>query len=140
MKREQFTLNAVPAPTDSSQPPAIEIIYDGPSETLLQRLSTPEGDRRRGEDVDVAFRLQDEQRGVLSVSDRLTGAFVCEVDADADRVTDVVSAAEDGDGRYRIEITGAEETWSVQKRTLLVYDDDGRLLRTCSLIPGSVEL
>ncbi|WP_135662624.1 DUF5793 family protein [Halorhabdus rudnickae] len=140
MKREQFSLNADPAPTDSSQPPTIEITYDGSSETLLQRLSTPEGDRRRGEDVDVAFRLQDEQRGVLSISDRLTGAFVCEVDADADRVTDVVSAAEDGDGRYRIEITGAEEAWSVQKRTLLVYDGDGRLLRTCSLIPGSVEL
>jgi len=140
MKREQFSLHAVPEPTSADQPPTLEVTYDGPAGTLLDRLSKVDGDRRGAEDVDVAFRLRDEQRGVLSVSDRLTGAFVCEVDADADGITEVVSAAEDADGRYRIEIAGAGDAWLAEKRTLLVYDDDGRLLRTCSLIPGSVEL
>jgi len=140
MKREQFSLDAVPEPADGSQPPTIEIEYGGAAETLLERLSTADGDRRDAENVDVAFRLRDEQRGVLSIADRLTGAFVCEVDAPADRITEVVSAAEDGDYRYRVEVTGPETAWSIEKRTLLVYDDDGRLLRTCSLIPGSVEL
>ncbi|WP_136690017.1 DUF5793 family protein [Halorhabdus amylolytica] len=140
MKREHFSLNAIPDPTATGQPPTIEITYDGPTESLHDRLSTPGGDRRGAEDVDVAYRLRDEQRGVLGISDRFTGAFVCEMDADAEVVTDIVSAAENDDGRYCIEIGGGKDIWSVEKRTLLVYDGDGRLLRTCSLIPGSVEL
>ena len=139
MKREQFSLTTAPTSTDNSRLPTLEIAYDGSVESLLQRLSTP-ADSWSGDDVDVAFRLHDEKQGVLSVADRLTGTFVCEIDAEADTVTDIVSAAEKGEGRYRVEITGDDETWAVEKRTLLVYDDDGRLLRTCSLIPGSVEL
>lgn len=139
MKREQFSLNAVTTTTDGSQLPALEIDYDGSLGPLLDRLS---GERDWGDadDIDVGFRLRGDRSGVLSVADRLTGTFVCEVDAETDLIDDIVSAAEAGDDRYRLEIAGREDTWAVEKRTLLVYGVDGQLLRTRSLIPGSVEL
>lgn len=140
MKREQFDLDVVSPSADSPDCPTLAITYDGSIASLLDRLSTPADGGVGPDDVDVAFRLLDEQRGVLSVADRFTGRFLCELDAAADRVTDVVAAAEETDGRYRIELAGTDDTWAVEKRTLLVYDADGHLLRTCSLIPGSVEL
>ncbi|MFB6201037.1 MAG: DUF5793 family protein [Halorhabdus sp.] len=139
MNREQFTVNAVPARRDDRLP-TLEVTYDGSAGELLDRLSTPAGDEHDRTDVDVALRLREGADGVLSVADRFTGAFVCEVETETSQVTEVIAAAEDDDGRYRLAIEGSDETWAVEKRTLLVYDEDGHLLRGRSLIPGSVEL
>lgn len=138
MKREHLAVTASVEAT--SGPPTLSIEYDGPAATLTERLSGPGGDPYDAGDVDVAFRLQDESAGVLSISERLTGAFVCEVEAAGETIKRVVSAAQTDDERYRIEIQGQDDRWSVEKQTLLVYDDGGQLLRTCSLIPGGVEL
>lgn len=140
MKREHFSQTATVAPDDNGTPPTLRIEYEGPTDVLDERLTDVEGTRYEAGDVDVAFRLQDESVGVVSIADSVTGTFVCEVDADGETIKRLVRAAEEGEGQYRVAIVGENLEWRVLKRTLLVYDDDGQLLRTCSLIPGSVEL
>jgi len=95
-------------------------------------------------DIDVAFRHRvEDDSGVLSVTDRVTGEFVFEVDASVDRIEALVDVAQrrDGDGQYEVRLTDTDSKSLVyDKQTLLVYDHDGSLLRERSLIPGSVEL
>lgn len=144
MRRDYFTLT-VETHGDDDQPVA-HIEFDGPSDVLTQRL-TPD------EDVDVAFRYQsrveaDDATGVFSVTDRMTGDFVLEANADATTVADLVDAAReygqatsDAEGCYRVVLTRDGETaFETEKRTLLVYDNEGSLLRQHSLIPSGVEL
>jgi len=140
MKREQITLTiALPAATDLDEP-TFTIEYDGSATTITDQSGLAAGASLREEDVDVAFRLIDDETGVLSVADRHTGAFLVEVEANAELVKSAVDAAENNDDRYRVELVTDDETWRYEKKTFLVYDSDGQLLRNCSLIPGSVEL
>lgn len=140
MKREHLSLTvALPEANDRDRP-TLAIEYQGSTASLADRLRSVTGSSTEDIDVDVAFRLIDEEVGVLSIADRYTGAFVLELDVETEAIKDVVAAAEDDDDRYRIELAAADEGWSFEKRTLLVYDADGQLLRSCSLIPGSVEL
>lgn len=144
MRRDYFTL-AVQTHGDDEQPVA-HIRFDGPADILTERL-TPD------EDVDVAFRYQtrvdaDDATGVFSVTDRMTGDFVLEANADADAVLDLVGAAReygqatsDSDGCYSVSVTeDGQPVFETEKRTLLVYDNDGSLRRQHSLIPSGVEL
>jgi len=101
----------------------------------------------------VAYRLQtsldDDATGVVSVTNRITGDFVLELNEDADDVLKFIRAARrygehdpDSDGRYydvRIHIEG-DELVTYDKRTFLVYNEEGNLLRNHSLIPSGVEL
>jgi hypothetical protein len=145
MRRDYFTLNLNDPTASAEDKPVVSVDFDGPADTLEERLSLA------SEDVDVTYRFQtsvdaDEAAGVLSVADRVTGEFVLEVNAAADAVFDLVDAARefssaDADDCYEVHITNEGETvFSTDKRMLLVYDEDGDLLRQHSLIPSGVEL
>jgi ketosteroid isomerase-like protein len=165
MRRDYFALNVrgVDWIDGDGEPrkPTLQIDFRGPEEALLDRLADLDA-----ADTDVAFRVRgrdagagidpggrdadgDEGResGVLSVTNRLTGDFVLEVNTPVTAVERFVDAARaygragDEDGRYRLEIRIAgDPSVAYEKRTFLVYDADGELLRGRSLIPSGVEL
>ncbi len=149
MRRDYFTLNAAGTTVEEPSPPVVSITYEGPREELESRLHGEAG-RLDEEGVDVAYRLRDlleadDPMGVLAVSDRITGEYVLELNAEADSVFAVTDAAgndADGSGRYRlvIETEDGTELAAYEKSTLLVYDTDGDLLRDRSLIPSGVEI
>jgi len=102
------------------------------------------------EDLDVTFRFHgspEDATGVMAITDRLTGEFVLEVNTPGSSVVEFVKAARryaeqtDGDARFRTRVTADGETLvDLEKRTLLVYAEDGELLRQHSLIPSGVEI
>ncbi|GAB3672208.1 DUF5793 family protein [Halopiger thermotolerans] len=121
---------------------------------LRERLTGPEGDVLDADETDVALRLQEplgnDTDGVVSVTNRVTGEFILELNEDADDVLQFIRAARgygedatEDEGRYTVEITLEDEDEpfvTYDKRTFLVYDDEGSLLRQHSLIPSGVEL
>lgn len=157
MRRDYFELDVsnidwVEADGDPEQP-LVEIAFTGPEESLRDRLSDAENNLLDSEDVDVAFRLQGslasdtEAPGVVGVTNRLTGEFILELNETADDVLRFIRAARSygeaagDDGCYRVIITtGDERLVEYEKRTLLVYDADGEMLRDESLIPSGIEL
>ena len=86
----------------------------------------------------------DDTTGVFSLTHRITGEYLLEVNADATDVLDLVDAARDrgeDDASYRIQVERADENPVVYEMdALLVYDKEGDLLRQHSLIPSGVEL
>jgi hypothetical protein len=141
MRRDHFTVAAQPDATE----PTIVIEFDGPADTLTERLGSD--DVPAADDVDAAVRLQDpvdreDAAGVLSLTRRLTGEYLLEANVTAEGILAVVDAAREADETsYRVRID-RPETGPVEyeKGTLLVYDDEGSLLRQHSLIPSGVEL
>jgi len=137
---------------ESPEKPQVRIDFHGPTEVLEGRLSDPRGGYLDASETDVAFRLQDalddpDAAGVVSVTNRITGDFVLELNESADDVLSFIRAAReygrnaDDDGRYRVEVRiDGEEVVVYEKQTFLVYDADGNLLRSHSLIPSGVEL
>ncbi|OVE84779.1 DUF5793 family protein [Natronolimnobius baerhuensis] len=158
MRREHFTLdveNVDWVETDGEpRKPAVTIEFTGPSSLLRERLTDPDGTVLEANETDVALRLQEplgtETAGVVSVTNRVTGEFILELNEDAEDVLTFIRAARgygedatEDDGRYDVEITLEDESEpfvSYDKRTFLVYDDEGSLLRQHSLIPSGVEL
>lgn len=156
MRRDYFTLQvrAVDWFEADGEPtlPQLRIRYEGPSEVLLAGFKR--GDNLiQADQVDVGYRLQDpledpDATGVLSLTDRQTGEFLLELNATADTIVDFLRAARrygeivsDSHGRYRVDIQlGDQDLVSFDKRSLLVYNADGTLLRRHSLIPSGVEL
>jgi hypothetical protein len=131
----------------------VRIDFHGPRELLTERLTGGEGELLSASETDVAFRLTDpldaaDASGVVGVTNRVTGDFVLELNESADDVFRFIRAAReygraetDDDGRYRVEISlDGEDLVVYEKRTFLVYDADGNLLRSESLIPSGVEL
>lgn len=156
MQRDQFEVDVrgvewVDTDGDPTKPVAI-IEMNGSVEQLRERLVSPEGEELTGDQTDVSFRLvtdldESEASGVVAVTNRFTGEFILETNASADAVLDFVRAARrygeaaGDDGRYRIRIVAdGEELAAYEKSTLLVYTDEGDLLRKQSLIPSGVEL
>lgn len=102
--------------------------------------------------IDVAFRYQSaatdaDASGVLGVTNRMTGAYILEVTTAAElihTVTDVATRYAETcgtDRRYTLQLgTESDLITSYDKRTLLVYAQDGTLLRQHSLIPTGVEI
>ena len=157
MRRDYFELDVenISWVDDDGDPskPLVRIAFHGPSEELDRRLSDPTGTYLDASETDVAFRLQDsldepDATGVVSVTNRITGDFVLELNEDADDVLTFIRAAREyghdadaDDGRYRVEVrVDGEEAVAYEKQTFLVYDADGNLLRSHSLIPSGVEL
>jgi hypothetical protein len=150
MRRDYVTLDVRYADPDGDQLPTAVLTVDQSADLLDERLVTAAGDRLGADRIDVAYRLQtpvddDEASGVFSLSNRVTGEFVLEVNTDAGPVLDLVETARDvSDGRetcYRVVVRqGEAEVATYEKGTLLVYDDEGNLLRQHSLIPSGVEL
>ncbi|WP_123532940.1 DUF5793 family protein [Halosimplex salinum] len=152
MRRDYVTLDLRNADQDGDHLPTAVLTYEGPTDLLEERLTDAGGEPLDREAIDVAFRFQTatddaDADGVFSLTNRVTGEFIVEVNADAASVRDLVDAArrdddpEDADGCYRVDVRrDGEQVASYEKRTLLVYDDEGGLLRQHSLIPSGVEL
>ncbi|ERH09903.1 MAG: hypothetical protein J07HX64_01668 [halophilic archaeon J07HX64] len=147
MRRDQFTAAVQDLSSDS---PTIDIVYDGPEDELDNRLRE-EGEPLTATDLDAAFRLlasseageSTASEGVFSLTNRLTGAYLLEVNIDADRMRELVAAARevDDDARYRIRIRiDRDESVIYEMSALFVYNSEGKLLRQRSLIPSGVEL
>lgn len=142
MRRDYFTVD-IRHDSDGGIP-AIRIAYDGPSGELRDRLTSTAATTPESGDIDVTFRRQrGTDEGVLALTERMTGEFIFEVtaaDADVERLVEAAQAG-DRDGQYEVRVTDSDgKSLVYDKRTLLVYDHDGSLLRDRSLIPGSVEL
>jgi len=149
MRRDHFTVAARHVSPEASPEPTLTIEYTGPEETLTEQLTDTAGELFVAEDVDAAFRLQDDRTdedatGVFSLTHRITGGYLLEVNADADVVLSLIDAARErteDDASYRIRIERAEEEPLIYEMdALLVYDSEGDLLRQHSLIPSGVEL
>ncbi|WP_121743054.1 DUF5793 family protein [Natronorubrum halophilum] len=156
MRREHFTLdvNNVDWVETDSEPskPSVAINFTGPATMLRERLTGPDGELLEAGETDVALRLQKpldtDSAGVVSVTNRVTGEFILELNEDADDVLSFIQAARgygeeapEDDGRYEVEISlDGDDFVTYDKRTFLVYDDEGDLLRQHSLIPSGVEL
>ncbi|MGM0592731.1 MAG: DUF5793 family protein [Halobacteriota archaeon] len=157
MRRDYFELNVEHIDwVDSGgdpQKPEVHIDFNGPDELLRERLTGTDGDVLDAAETDVAFRLVDpltepEAAGVVGVTNRITGDFILELNEEAEDVLRFIRAARefgknagDHDGHYRVEISvEGEQVVAYEKNTFLVYDADGSLLRSQSLIPSGVEL
>lgn len=149
MRRDHFTVAARHVSSEEPTEPTLAIEYNGPQETLTDQLTDADGELFVADDVDAAFRLQDarddeDATGVFSLTHRITGEYLLEVNADADDVLALVDTARnrsEDDASYRIHITRADDNPVVYEMgSLLVYDNDGDLLRQHSLIPSGVEL
>jgi hypothetical protein len=158
MRRDYFELDVdnVTWVDDSGDPkkPLVRIDFRGPRKELERRLADPSGGYLDAQETDVAFRLQDsldtaDAEGVVSVTNRITGDFVLELNQTADDVLTFIRAAREygrtavdsDDGRYRVEVSiDGDDVVVYEKQTFLVYDADGNLLRSHSLIPSGVEL
>jgi len=156
MRREQFALDVrnidwVETDGDPRQPLA-RITVSGNTEQLQARLTDVDGERLTADMVDVAYRLKASVEedptavGVVGVANRLTGDFIFETNEDADDVFQFIKAAREygreanTTDRYCIEIVVDGETITFEKGAFLVYDEEGELLRSQSLIPSGVEL
>ena len=157
MRRDYFELDVqnidwVDA-DDDPEKPTVHIEFHGPEELLRERLTDVDGNVLDAEETDVAFRLQgplgdSNTGGVVGVTNRITGDFILELNEDADDVLRFIRAARaygqstgDAEGRYRVEIRiDGDDDVVYEKSTFLVYDEDGSLLRSESLIPSGVEL
>ena len=157
MRREHFTLSAhgVDWIETDGEPrrPSVTIDFTGPTSELRERLTDPEGEPLDAAAIDVAFRLQgdlddDPTTGVVAVTDRMTGDFILELNADVDDVLTFLDAARGygerasgEEGRYEVVILLDDEPFvTYEKGTFLVYDGEGDLLRRHSLIPSGIEL
>jgi hypothetical protein len=156
MRRDYFSLEVSNADwldgEGDPEKPRVTITFEGPAQTLRSRLKGIEGDVLEAGETDAAYRFHEDEEGeasgVFGLTNRVTGEFILEVNEDPDTVTQFIQAARrygervsDGDSRYeiRIQIDG-EEVATYEKRTFLVYNQEGNLLRKESLIPSGVEL
>lgn len=156
MRRDYFTLSVsnVDWVDEEGDPrlPTVEIDFQGPESTLRSRFTDSAGDVLDAGDTDVAFRLQTpvddpEAVGVVAVTNRLTGDFILEMNVSADSVLSFITAvrrhaeATDDDARYRVNVAfDGKHFVTYEKSTFLVYNQDGDLMRSNSLIPSGVEL
>lgn len=132
--------------------PRVTISFEGPAQTLRSRLTGIDDEHLDAGETDAAFRLQpgagESEEGVFGLTNRLTGEFILELNEEAATVMEFIKAARrygqavpDADSWYRIRIRiDDEDVITYEKRTFLVYDDEGNLLRKDSLIPSGVEL
>jgi hypothetical protein len=156
MRRDYFELEVenvdwVEADGTPSQP-TVHIDFHGPEGMLRERLTGHDGELLEASETDVSYRLHDDietdgAAGVVAVTNRHTGDFVLELNQNADDVRRFIRAAReygasgDDEGQYRVHISiDGEGVVSYDKRTFLVYDTEGNLLRGESLIPSGVEL
>ncbi|AOW79986.1 hypothetical protein HTSR_0798 [Halodesulfurarchaeum formicicum] len=156
MEREDFTLETRYVETDTggeTQPlPTLRLRYDGPEAELKSALEGADGSILQAENIDVSVRLQgeiDERNpdGVVAVSDRLTGDYVCEFNVEGRDIFEFLAAAKrraesvDGTPKYRIQLcAGDTPVRTYETDTFLVYTSDGTLRESESLIPAGVEL
>lgn len=156
MRREQFTLDVtdvawIDGDADPEMP-CLKIAYDGDPEELATGLEDAYGERLDADEIDVTVRLQgdigsDDAHGIIAMTSRVTGDYLLETRISAPDIVTFTRAARrfgdhtEGTSRYRISLlVDGEISAEYEKRTLLVYSEDGDLLRHHSLIPSGVEI
>ena len=101
MRRDYFELDVsnVAWVSDEGKPkkPRVEIDFYGPSAELKRQLSKPSGEYLDASETDVTFRLQDDVNesdasGVVSVTNRITGDFILELNQRAEDVLSFINA------------------------------------------------
>lgn len=157
MRREYFDLHVDNtewlSTDDPPQKPTVVIDFEGPSEVLEERLVGTADTLVEAHETDVNYRFHTDTggadgTGVLSITNRITGDFVIELNADSEGVLEFIrtaraygEATDESDGRYRVVVRlDGEAVLSHDKSTFLVYNHEGNLVRRHSLIPGGVEL
>ena len=157
MRRDYFTIEARDLDwlSDDAEPekPTMVITFEGPASLLEERITGLSTELLDDSEVDVSFRYRtdvdaEDAHGVISITDRVTGDYVLELNADSDEVQRFVRAARtygkrsgDETDRYRIDLRiDGEQAVTYDKRTFLIYNRDGNLLRKHSLIPSGIEL
>lgn len=133
--------------------PRVTIDFEGPVARMRSRLTGTDDERLEAGETDAAYRLQDpldedDAEGVFSLTDRVTGDFVLELNERSEDVMRFIRAARryeeatpDPDSSYQIRVRiDGDPAVTYDKRTFLVYDEEGNLLREHSLIPSGVEL
>lgn len=156
MRREHFTLETEGTSwvesDDTPRQPALRVIFSGAPNSLRNRLNGIDDSLLSADEIDVTVRFQDSPdepnaEGVLALTNRITGDYALEVNVTAESFLPFVTAGRrygkrtDDDTLYRLNIL-VEDTViaSYEKKTLLVYSDEGGLLRSHSLIPSGVQL
>lgn len=150
MRRDYFTLTVegIEPPVEK---PTLTIGYEGPTGELRERLGY-DGEELETDEIDIAYRLRGDPEegdadGVVAITNRHTGEYILELNAPVATVLEFVEATEEyqsatGDDRqFRVVIEAdGEELAEYEQSALLVYDEEGTLLRQHSLIPSGVEL
>jgi len=155
MERSQFTVctSTSESSTNDSGPdqPTLCLEFDGTADRLHEHLSSRLRNDLSGDEVDVSFRAvatpDQTDSGVVTLSDRITGAYILESKTPTETVTEFVQdvrtyAGHSGqDPRYTVQIRAEEKTITAfEQELLLVYDSDGTLRRHASLIPNDTEV
>lgn len=137
---------------DSPSIPTVIITSTDTREALRNRLTGRGEHVPSADEIDLTYRYQTSSAdsnasGILSVTNRVTGAFLLELPVPADRITEFTTAAErfvdesDTDECYRLEVGPPDDRLlAANKQILLVYAHDGTLLRHRSLIPPGIEV
>lgn len=131
--------------------PVLRIQFEGAQTQLADQLTAQLREGTTAEDIDISFRFlgpsTKAQRGVLALTDRVTGDYMFECDGDGEPIHDLIQTV-----RERADSTGETAAYAVEirarngvvsdfsKEVLLVYTADGTLLRHDSLIPGHIEM
>lgn len=156
MRREEFSLETQHVEPDSGETtaplPTLKLVYDGPEGELRAAMAQTDSEGPGEPELDVSLRLQDEFHetdpdGVLAVTDRLTGDFVCECNVPAKRVFEFLSAtkrraaAVNGAPKYRLQFfADGTPIRTEEMDTFLVYTNAGTLRESESLLPNGVQL
>lgn len=157
MERTEFTVEVSHTEGDETDPdpqaeqPTLHIQFDGSTAKLRELLSERLREGMDATEIDISYRSSQRtdhpNAGVLTLSDRVTGAPILEVEAAPDLIASVVQTVRanaehsGGDARYQLEIgTDATILTTFERELLLVYDADGTLRRRVSLIPSGVEI
>lgn len=131
--------------------PCLEMQIDGPKEMVVKRLQAPDEDPYEPQNIDVFYRHQavepPVESGVLSLADRLTGAYILEIPTSPHLIEKLVYAVQQYGKRreaspqfeMKIQIEDRQLA-SFSKDTLLIYGTDDVLLRERSLIPSGIEI
>lgn len=127
--------------------PVLRFAFDGSRDSIGQRLLRRLRDDTTSDDMVVSHRRGPTgRRGVLSISDRVTGRYLLEADVKIGLIPEFVNAvsryADDtgSDRRYRVEIDANDGSVTGFETGLLLLYDEQTLLHESSLVPASVEL
>jgi hypothetical protein len=156
MRRDNYSLDSANLCwVETDEPPTrplLRITVEDQVNRLRKRLTGPNGRWLSAEEIDVAFRFQSpvdagDPSGVISLANRTRGDFILESQTAATLIEAIVSAARryasttDADDCYQIRLQTTSTTLvTYTNRTLLIYAQDGTLLRHRSLIPAGIEL
>lgn len=133
--------------------PELQFQFEGSVEGLRRLLTARLREDTTAEDLEVAFRMlpaaAQGDLGLLSLTDRVTGHYIIETEMAVAPLEEFIHAVGvsgsddvgDQDPRYRVALyASTEPVTSFEMDLLLVYDADGTLRRTGSLIPSGVDL